>query len=57
MVKALTNAYHVVAAECWPCAAARKDPDYLRETFPPLQGSRAAMGDVFTSCNWTMRDG
>ncbi|GJE85629.1 Ku DNA-binding complex, Ku70 subunit [Phanerochaete sordida] len=37
--------------------AARADPNYLRETFPPLQGNRVAMGDVFTSCNWIMRDG
>ncbi|KIP11019.1 hypothetical protein PHLGIDRAFT_173036 [Phlebiopsis gigantea 11061_1 CR5-6] len=36
---------------------ARQEPDFLRETFPPLQGSRVPMGDVFTSCNWIMRDG
>ncbi|KAI0090224.1 SPOC like C-terminal domain-containing protein [Irpex rosettiformis] len=37
--------------------AARLDPDLLRETFPPLAGTRVPMGDVFTSCNWIMRDG
>lgn len=37
--------------------AAREDPEYLRETFPPLTGKRVPMGDVFTSCNWVLRDG
>ncbi|KZT06069.1 ku70-like protein [Laetiporus sulphureus 93-53] len=36
--------------------AAREDPSYLRETFQPMTGSRVAMGDVFTSCNWVFRD-
>ncbi|KAH0833364.1 SPOC like C-terminal domain-containing protein [Lanmaoa asiatica] len=36
---------------------AREDPDLLRNTFPPIQGKRMPMGDVFTSCNWVMRDG
>lgn len=25
--------------------------------FPPLVGKRVPMGDVFTSCNWVLRDG
>ncbi|KAI0703839.1 ku70-like protein [Cytidiella melzeri] len=37
--------------------AAREDPNLLRETFPPQSGTRVPMGDVFTSCNWIMRDG
>ena len=37
--------------------AAREDPDLLRETFPPVATKRVPMGDVFTSCNWVMRDG
>ncbi|KAJ3512006.1 hypothetical protein NLJ89_g3774 [Agrocybe chaxingu] len=37
--------------------AAREDPDELRKTFPPLTNSRVPMGDVFTSCNWVLRDG
>ncbi|KAI0346241.1 Ku DNA-binding complex, Ku70 subunit [Trametopsis cervina] len=37
--------------------SARQDPDLLRETFPPLSGTRVPIGDVFTSCNWIMRDG
>ncbi|THH23094.1 hypothetical protein EUX98_g8084 [Antrodiella citrinella] len=36
---------------------AREDPSSLRTTFPPLVGHRVPMGDVFTSCNWIMRDG
>ncbi|KAG6865389.1 hypothetical protein C0991_002970 [Blastosporella zonata] len=36
---------------------AREDPATLRKAFPPLQGKRIAMGDVFTSCNWVLRDG
>ncbi|KIY53908.1 Ku DNA-binding complex, Ku70 subunit [Fistulina hepatica ATCC 64428] len=31
--------------------------DHLRETFPPLKGTKVPIGDVFTSCNWVMRDG
>jgi ATP-dependent DNA helicase 2 subunit 1 len=38
-------------------SAAREDPDYLRATFPPLEGARVPIGDVFTSCNWVLRDG
>ncbi|KAI0951510.1 hypothetical protein AcW1_008540 [Taiwanofungus camphoratus] len=37
--------------------AARDKPDILREKFPPLTETRVPMGDVFTSCNWVMRDG
>ncbi|KAJ3572879.1 hypothetical protein NP233_g2790 [Leucocoprinus birnbaumii] len=37
--------------------AARENPTELRDTFPPLSGKRMPMGDVFTSCNWVLRDG
>ncbi|KAF4596792.1 ATP-dependent DNA helicase II subunit 1 [Pleurotus pulmonarius] len=37
--------------------AARENPDELREAFPPLTGKKVPMGDVFTSCNWVLRDG
>ncbi|TFY53984.1 hypothetical protein EVJ58_g9130 [Rhodofomes roseus] len=37
--------------------AAREDPNLLRETFPPMTEGRIPMGDVFTSCNWVIRDG
>ncbi|KAF9262489.1 Ku DNA-binding complex, Ku70 subunit [Marasmius fiardii PR-910] len=37
--------------------SAREDPEELRRTFPPLTEKRVAMGDVFTSCNWVIRDG
>ncbi|TFK50167.1 ku70-like protein [Heliocybe sulcata] len=37
--------------------AAREDPEYLRNEFPPVAGKRVPMGDVFTSCNWALRDG
>lgn len=37
--------------------AVREDPEELRNTFPPLTGRKVAMGDVFTSCNWVLRDG
>ncbi|KAI0077815.1 ku70-like protein [Panus rudis PR-1116 ss-1] len=36
---------------------ARENPDALRENFPPVTDTRVPMGDVFTSCNWIMRDG
>ncbi|KAH7884884.1 SPOC like C-terminal domain-containing protein [Phlebopus sp. FC_14] len=36
---------------------AREDPDVLRNTFPPVEGKKMPMGDVFTSCNWVLRDG
>ncbi|KAG6820162.1 hypothetical protein H0H93_004599 [Arthromyces matolae] len=35
----------------------REDPEALRKAFPPLKDRRVAMGDVFTSCNWVLRDG
>ncbi|KAJ7118563.1 SPOC like C-terminal domain-containing protein [Mycena crocata] len=38
--------------------AFREDPEELKNQFPPLTGGkRVAMGDVFTSCNWVLRDG
>ena len=37
--------------------SARENPGKLREEFPPLEGKRVATGDVFTSCNWVLRDG
>ncbi|KAL0576791.1 ATP-dependent DNA helicase II subunit 1 [Marasmius crinis-equi] len=37
--------------------SAREDPQELRNTAPPMEDKRVAMGDVFTSCNWVMRDG
>ncbi|KAJ6615653.1 Ku DNA-binding complex Ku70 subunit [Mycena sp. CBHHK59/15] len=37
--------------------AFREDPEELKNNFPPLTGKRVAMGDVFTSCNWVLRDG
>ncbi|XP_006458925.1 hypothetical protein AGABI2DRAFT_217743 [Agaricus bisporus var. bisporus H97] len=36
--------------------AAREDPEELRKAFPPVTGKLVAMGDVFTSCNWVLRD-
>ncbi|KAI9001483.1 ku70-like protein [Trametes punicea] len=36
---------------------ARESPDMLKETFPPMTDARVPIGDVFTSCNWVMRDG
>ena len=35
----------------------RENSEELSDTFPPLTGKRVAMGDVFTSCNWVLRDG
>ena len=29
----------------------------LKETFPPVTDRRVPIGDVFTSCNWVIRDG
>ncbi|KAK0472013.1 SPOC like C-terminal domain-containing protein [Armillaria novae-zelandiae] len=37
--------------------ASRDDPDELNKEFPPLSDKRVPMGDVFTSCNWVLRDG
>jgi hypothetical protein len=37
--------------------AAREDPSLLSKEFPPLPvGKKVPMGDVFTSCNWVLRD-
>jgi len=35
---------------------ARSDPEYLRTQFPPSK-EQTPMGDVFTCCNWAIRDG
>ncbi|KAF8193327.1 SPOC like C-terminal domain-containing protein [Pholiota molesta] len=37
--------------------AALQDQNELRKQFPPLTEGRTPMGDVFTSCNWVLRDG
>ncbi|KAJ7098685.1 SPOC like C-terminal domain-containing protein [Mycena belliarum] len=38
--------------------AFREDPEELKNNFPPMaDGKRVPMGDVFTSCNWVLRDG
>lgn len=34
-----------------------EDQGELRKEFPPLNGKSVPMGDVFTSCNWVLRDG
>ncbi|KAI0648675.1 ku70-like protein [Trametes meyenii] len=36
---------------------ARDNPEMLKKTFPPMTDKRVPIGDVFTSCNWVMRDG
>ncbi|KAJ3886512.1 SPOC like C-terminal domain-containing protein [Lentinula edodes] len=36
--------------------AAQEDSDEIQKQFPPCD-SPVAMGDVFTSCNWVIRDG
>jgi len=35
---------------------ARSDSEYLRTQFPPSK-EQAPLGDVFTCCNWAIRDG
>ncbi|KAI0682970.1 ku70-like protein [Cerioporus squamosus] len=35
----------------------REKPEILAETFPPMTDKRVPVGDVFTSCNWVIRDG
>ncbi|TRM62208.1 ku70-like protein [Schizophyllum amplum] len=35
----------------------REDNEFLRSEFPPVEGKYIAMGDVFTSANWILRDG
>ncbi|KAI5829540.1 ku70-like protein [Schizophyllum commune Tattone D] len=37
--------------------AFREDNNTLREEFPPVEDKYVAMGDVFTSANWILRDG
>ncbi|KAJ7462125.1 SPOC like C-terminal domain-containing protein [Mycena latifolia] len=38
--------------------AFREDSEELKNNFPPMpDGKRVATGDVFTSCNWVLRDG
>ncbi|KAK7043879.1 ATP-dependent DNA helicase II subunit 1 [Paramarasmius palmivorus] len=37
--------------------SARENPEELKDTMPPLLDKRVPMGDVFTSCNWVIRDG
>ncbi|KJA25055.1 hypothetical protein HYPSUDRAFT_37999 [Hypholoma sublateritium FD-334 SS-4] len=37
--------------------ASFEDQGELRKEFPPLTGKSVPMGDVFTSCNWVLRDG
>ncbi|KIJ51081.1 hypothetical protein M422DRAFT_158695 [Sphaerobolus stellatus SS14] len=34
-----------------------EDPNKLAELFPPNKGAGVPVGDVFTSCNWVIRDG
>ena len=39
-------------------SVARENPEFLKEEFPPMPSNRRVpVGDVFTSCNWAMRDG
>ncbi|KAF9522833.1 ku70-like protein [Crepidotus variabilis] len=35
----------------------REDTGEFLRRFPPVSDGRVPMGDVFTSCNWVMRDG
>ena len=37
--------------------AVQEDASILAQMFPPLGDKHIPMGDVFTSCNWVMRDG
>ena len=41
----------------FPPSEARENPEMLREEFPPMNDKRVPVGDIFTSCNWVMRDG
>lgn len=36
---------------------AEENNSWLNYEFPPVKGKRVPMGDVFTSCNWALRDG
>jgi ATP-dependent DNA helicase 2 subunit 1 len=58
-LKELVNgaAYIYIQKTCYEMIAeARRQPKLLREMFPPVD-KKVPMGDVFTSCNWVMRDG
>lgn len=35
----------------------KQEPEKLAEMYPPKSGAPVAVGDVFTSCNWVIRDG
>ncbi|TDL25552.1 Ku DNA-binding complex, Ku70 subunit [Rickenella mellea] len=35
----------------------REDTDFFNKEFPPMEEGKVPMGDVFTSCNWALRDG
>ncbi|TFK24811.1 Ku DNA-binding complex, Ku70 subunit [Coprinopsis marcescibilis] len=37
--------------------AAKEDPEELVREFPPKKDRKVPIGDVFTSCNWILRDG
>ncbi|EEB97605.1 hypothetical protein MPER_03043, partial [Moniliophthora perniciosa FA553] len=37
--------------------SSRENPEELKENLPPLIDKRVPIGDVFTSCNWVIRDG
>jgi ATP-dependent DNA helicase 2 subunit 1 len=41
---------------CITATDARSDPEYLRSRFPPSK-EQVPLGDVFTSCNWVVREG
>jgi ATP-dependent DNA helicase 2 subunit 1 len=45
-----------VTTECFIVIDARSDPRYLKGQFPPSK-EQTPLGDVFTSCNWVIRDG
>ena len=35
----------------------KEEPEKLAEMYPPKKGPSVPIGDVFTSCNWVIRDG
>ncbi|ESK87600.1 dsb repair complex subunit [Moniliophthora roreri MCA 2997] len=37
--------------------SSRENPEELKETLPPLVDKCVPIGDLFTSCNWVIRDG
>jgi len=57
MVRSCRHVIHTYLWGSFYFKAAREDPGELRKTFPPFTAGRAPMGDVFTSCNWVLRDG